>query len=138
MENNSQQSKPGESHGRYAIILAVLALIFVFVPHLAFKIAYIVLAIIAIIFGVIGLSRAKRANVSANLAKIGLGLGIGLVFIPLIVYFSIFFAAKSDYVKNKVSQSQVEAVREDIKRHRDSVNKSAKIVQDSAQVKDSK
>ena len=138
MENNSQQSKPGESHGRYTIILAVLALIFVFVPHLAFKIAYIVLAIIAIIFGVIGLSRAKRANVSANLAKIGLGLGTGLLFIPLVLYFSVFFAAKSDYLRNKMSQKQVEAIRADIKRHRDSVIKSEKISKDTVQVKDLK
>lgn len=138
MENNSQQSKPGESHGRYAIILAVLALIFVFVPHLAFKIAYIVLAVLAIIFGVIGFSRAKKANVSAKLAKIGLGLGIGLIFIPLILYFSVFFAVKSDYVKDKVSKSQVEAIRADIKRHRDSVIKSEKIIKDTAQVKDLK
>ncbi|CAC9976729.1 hypothetical protein [Flavobacterium panici] len=138
MENNSQQSKPGESQGRYAIILAVLALIFVFVPHLAFKIAYIVLAVLAIIFGVIGLSRAKRANVSAKLAKIALVLGTGLIFIPLILFFSIFFAVKSDYVKDKVSKSQVEAIRADIKRHRDSVIKSEKIIKDSAQVKDLK
>ncbi len=136
MENNYQSSKPGESHGRYAIILAVLALIFVFVPHLVFTIIYIVLAIIAIIFGAIGLSRAKKANVSAKLAKIG--LGIGLIFIPLIIYFSVFFAVKSDYVKDKVSQSQVEAIRADIKRHRDSVIKSEKIIKDSAQVKDLK
>ncbi|MDR6761582.1 hypothetical protein J2Y38_001791 [Flavobacterium sp. 2755] len=138
MENNSQQSKLGESHGRYAIILSVLALIFVFVPHLAFKIAYIVLAVLAIILGAIGLSKAKKANVSTGLAKIGLGLGTGLIFIPLILYFSVFFAAKTDYVKNKASESRREAIRADIKRHRDSVIKSEKISKDTTQVKDLK
>ncbi|KRB56086.1 hypothetical protein [Flavobacterium sp. Root186] len=138
MKNNFQSSKTGESESKLAIIVAVLAIIFVFIPHLVFTIIYIVLAILAIIFGAIGLSQAKKANVSAKLAKIGLGLGIGLIFIPLIVYFSIFFAVKSDYVKNKVSQSQVEAIREDIKRHRDSVIKSEKISKDTAQVKNLK
>lgn len=134
MKNNFQPSKTGESESKLAIILAVVAIIFVFIPHLAFTIIYIVLGILAIIFGAIGLSQAKKANVSRVLAKIGFGLGIGLIFIPLIVYFSIFFAAKSDYVRNKISQSQVEAIREDIKRHRDSVIKPEKIIKDTTQV----
>ncbi|SHG13949.1 hypothetical protein SAMN05443663_1023 [Flavobacterium defluvii] len=134
MENNSQQSKPGESQGRYAIILAVLALIFVFVPHFAFKIAYIVLAVFAIILGAVGLSQAKKANISTSIAKIGMWMGIGLIFIPLVIYFSIFFAAKSDYLRNKMSQDKVEAIKEDMKRHRDSVMKTEKIIQDTTQV----
>ncbi|WP_343697398.1 phage holin family protein [Flavobacterium sp.] len=134
MKKYFQPSKTGESESKLAIILAVLAIIFVLIPHLAFTILYIVLAVFAIILGAVGLSQAKKANISTSIAKIGMWMGIGLIFIPLIIYFSIFFAAKSDYLRNKMSQDKVEAIREDMKRHRDSVMKTEKIIQDTTQV----
>lgn len=134
MKKYFQPSKTGESESKLAIILAVLAIIFVLIPHLAFTILYIVLAVFAIILGAVGLSQAKKANISTSIAKIGMWMGIGLIFIPLIIYFSIFFVAKSDYLRNKMSQDKVEAIREDMKRHRDSVMKTEKIIQDTTQV----
>lgn|GEM_PF-6863085 len=71
----------------------------------------------------------KKANAPTWLAKIGIGLGIGIIVIPPMIYVSIYFAAKTDYVRNKVSQSKVEAIQQDIKRHRDSVNKNTKIIE---------
>ncbi|MFC0777948.1 hypothetical protein [Flavobacterium sp. HJSW_4] len=129
MKDNFQPSKTGESESKLALFLAVLAIVLIFIPYLI--VISFFLAILVIIFGAIGLSRAKKANAPTGLAKIGLGLGIGIIVIPPMIYASIYFAAKTDYVRNKVSQSQVEAIQQDIKRHRDSVNKNAKTIQDT-------
>lgn len=48
--------------------------------------------------------------------------------------FFYLFRHKSDYLRNKMSQDKVEAIREDMKRHRDSVMKTEKIIQDTTQV----
>lgn len=73
MKKYFQPSKTGESESKLAIILAVLAIIFVLIPHLAFTILYIVLAVFAIILGAVGLSQAKKQTFQLRLLKLECG-----------------------------------------------------------------
>ncbi|WP_264536887.1 hypothetical protein [Flavobacterium sp. N1736] len=118
MENNLIPPNAGENKGQTALILAILAFIFFFIPYCS--LLSIPLGIASIIFGSIGLSQAKKANAPVSKPKTGLIAGVAVTsFIILCVVGVISFMA----IKNIGRKEKMEnTIRLEISRKRDSVN----------------
>ncbi|SHL15435.1 hypothetical protein [Flavobacterium chilense] len=74
MKDNLRQSNSGEGISIAAVVLGVISCIASFIP--CFDALALIGGILAIVFGAIGLSHAKKANTSKTLPQIGLILGI--------------------------------------------------------------
>jgi len=74
MKDNLRRSNSGEGISIAAVVLGIISCIASFIP--CFDVFALIGGILAIIFGIIGLSHAKRANTATTLPQIGLILGI--------------------------------------------------------------
>lgn len=90
MKDNLQRSNAGEGISIAAVVLGIISSIVAFIP--CFDVLALIGAVLAIIFGTIGLSQAKKVNAPTTLPKIGLILGIAaslLSIMTLIIYLDI-------------------------------------------------
>jgi predicted membrane protein len=130
MENNLHSSNAGQGMGIASLIIGILAFITAFIP--CFGLIAILLGVIAIIFGAIGYSQAKKGNASKSLPITGLIFGIvatGFVIIwILVVVGTIGTAALSakDEISNAIDSIEVETART-----KDSLNNDLEIMKDS-------
>ena len=85
MENNYKQSNAGQSISIVALVSGVLSIIVSFIP--CFNVFAVLGGILSVVFSVIGLAEAKKANASTALPKISLVLGIITLLFAIVCLF---------------------------------------------------
>jgi len=89
-EETTEKTNAGKGMGVAALVLGILAVLCSFIPCFSFW--AILFGILAIIFGAVGMSQAKKKNGKKGLPKAGLILGIiGTLF--ALIWWSLFAGA---------------------------------------------
>lgn len=93
MKEELRPSNKGEGMSIAALVLGIVSFIAAFIP--CFDVFALIGGILAIIFGTIGLSQAKKAKAPTTLPQIGLILGIAALLVATMMLFIFLDILKS-------------------------------------------